>query len=184
MDKIYLYKVVTNKDPEAFGRIYDKYVDRIYRFIFFKVDTPEEAEDITSEVFLKSWQYLIGPNSYEIQNLSAFLYKLARNTVIDSYRKKKQSISFEELGDVMKDQNMDIAKFTDINMDFEYLWKVLEELKEDYKEAIVLRHIECLGIGEIAKILDKTNGSTRVLVHRAIATLRKKLKENQKQLPL
>src|SRR3989338_3490757 len=84
------------QDPQAFAEFYDQYVSRIYRFIFFKVSSVSDAQDLTSEVFLKTWQYLKESPQEEIKNLSAWVYRLARNTVIDWYRQQnKQPLSLE-----------------------------------------------------------------------------------------
>lgn len=69
----YLLFRAKNKDPESFTKVYDLYVERIYRFIFFKVANPEDAQDLTSEVFLKTWQYI--NDGKEVKNLNAFFIK-------------------------------------------------------------------------------------------------------------
>ena len=77
-------------DEEAFGQLYDKYVDPIYRFILLRVSNPDEARDLTSEVFLKSWQYLSSAEK-TVDNFKALVYRVARNLVIDFYRSQKNS---------------------------------------------------------------------------------------------
>jgi len=76
---------------EKFSEIYDQYIDKIYRFVYFKVSSEEVAEDITSKVFLKGWEAFqshgLGEDR-EILNTSAFLYQIARNAVTDHYREK------------------------------------------------------------------------------------------------
>ena len=57
-EKLLLYRVRTKKDPEAYGKIYDLYARRIYRFVYFKVSSEEEAQDLTADVFLKAWSFL------------------------------------------------------------------------------------------------------------------------------
>src|SRR3990167_3587779 len=78
------------KDPEAFAQLYDLYVTPIYRFIYFKVPTIQDTEDLTSEVFLKAWQY-ITDREEAIENLRSLLYKIARNLVVDFYRRRTQT---------------------------------------------------------------------------------------------
>src|SRR3989344_2015279 len=85
-EKLLLLKLRTTEDPEAFAKLYDIYAKRIYSFVFFKVSNREEAEDITSEVFLKAWRYINEKKS--IESFSGLLYKLARNCIIDLYRSK------------------------------------------------------------------------------------------------
>jgi len=85
-EKILLFKLQAKEDPEAFAKLYDIYARRIYSFVFFKVGNREEAEDITSEVFLKAWRYI--SEKKEIESFSGLLYKLSRNCIVDLYRKK------------------------------------------------------------------------------------------------
>ncbi|MFA6537252.1 MAG: sigma factor, partial [Patescibacteria group bacterium] len=73
-EKYLIYKVRQSKDAEAYGKLYDYYVERIYRFIFFKVNNVETAEDLTSEVFLKTWEYINKTNK-KISNLNALFYR-------------------------------------------------------------------------------------------------------------
>src|SRR3989344_5484924 len=152
-EKLLLLKV-RKKDPDAFGQIYDLYVTSIYRFIYFKVANRADAEDLTSEVFLKIWQYLIDCED-EIDNLRALIYKFGRNLVIDFYRQraKRELIGNEEI--------------------------VLAGVKDVYREVLVLRYIEELSISEMAKILEKSKGSVRVLLHRALKIVREVVKKNE-----
>src|SRR5437868_3511880 len=85
-EHILLYKLHVKQDPEAYAALYDTYVKQIYRFVYFKVSSHEEAEDITSEVFLKAWHYI--QEKREIKSFSGLLYRMARNCIIDLYRHK------------------------------------------------------------------------------------------------
>ena len=88
-----------SKDKEAFARVYDLYVVKIYRYIFFKVSNQNEAQDLTSEVFLKAWEYINSPSFKQVNNLNGFLYRIARNIVVDYYRQKKNRDIYE--GDIL-----------------------------------------------------------------------------------
>ena len=97
-EKYLIFKIKHSKDPDAYAKLYDFYIDRIYRFVLFKVSRIEDAEDITTEVFLKTWQY-IRTTDKRIANLNSLLYRMARNSVIDHYRSKQRtekSLSEEE----------------------------------------------------------------------------------------
>lgn len=174
-DKI-LYLRLKDKDKEAFIKTYELYVDHIYRFIYFKVSNAEEAEDLTSQVFLKVWDYVQNRQVVEHKNLKALLYKSARNLVIDHYRslKTRQNVSFEnELGEQdVVDKSQDIHRQAEIVSEMDNIEKMMLELKDEYKEIIILRFINELEISEIAQILNKNKGNVRVLIHRAIKALR------------
>ncbi len=182
-----LFARIKSKDRKAFIKAYDLYVDQIYRFVFFKVKSKEEAEDLTSETFLKAWNYIQENNIKEYKTLKALFYKIARNTVIDYYRKKNgdndvsldQDVQEEKRAIDIKDEKEDVHKKIETAIEIELVKKKLLELKEEYREVIILRYIEEFSISEIAKILDKSKGNVRVLIHRALKALKDLLKENK-----
>ena len=148
------------KDPEAFTQIYDLYVTPIYRFIYFKVATRQDAEDLTSEVFLKIWQY-VTETEEKIENLRALLYKIARNLVIDFYRqsaKKDITRDQELLSNVRDERQQSLLSQIETEFEMKSIEKVLRLMKDEYREVIILRFIEELSIREIADILDKSKG--------------------------
>lgn len=170
--KLLLLKLKT-KDPEAYGHFYDLYVTKIYRFIFFKVSSHEEAEDLTAETFLKIWEYLF--ENKKVDNLNAFTYQVARNIVIDFYRKKAQQQLIKDPEEVLEkivDPTPPIDKRLELTADWEEMESCLRQLKDEYREVIILKYIDQLSISEIAKVLNKSNGNVRVLAHRALNTLR------------
>ncbi len=170
-EKIILTKIKAG-DQNAFAELYDFYVDKIYRFIYFKVPTTNDAEDLTSEVFLRVWQYI--RDNIEIDNLKAFLYRVSRNAVIDFYRKnnKKETMSLDsvEVIDTMRTENL-IEKI-DNSIKIEKIYQKLDKLKEEYREVILFRFVDEYSIKEIAEIMGKSKGAIRVLLHRALEKIR------------
>lgn len=175
-DKI-LYLRLQDKDKEAFVKAYDLYLDSIYRFIFFKVGNKEEAEDLTSSVFLKTWDYIQTNKLKEFKTLKALLYKVARNTVIDYYRKQnqRQEISLDQGEDIVDviDEKANPVSEVELSFDFKSLEKKLNELKDEYREIILLKYVDELSIAEIASVLNKSQGNVRVLIFRAVNALKK-----------
>jgi len=186
-EKLILKKVQTG-NRETFAEIYDLYVVKIFRFIYLKTNSKETAEDLTSEVFLKGWKYLKnndGDNRMAgIDKVSSFLYKIARNTIIDFYRKKQiLTIGIDEkISDAIRDQSQDILANISARQDIEEIMKTLGEIKDEYREVVILRYVEDLPVSEIAEITGKTEGAARVLIHRAVKSLEKalKLRENER----
>ncbi|MFH1192225.1 MAG: RNA polymerase sigma factor [bacterium] len=170
-EKILLYKL-SLKDEKGFIEVYDLYVEKIYRFIFFKISNHEEAEDLTSEVFIKAWQY--AQENKEIKAIPSFLYAIARNKVIDLYRKrsKGKTVALDENIDTLKDGKYDIARKIDDDLGIEAISVFLNKLKAEYREALLLRYVDDFSIAEISKILGKKKGTVRVLIHRALEALR------------
>lgn len=175
-EKIILEKL-KHKDPGAYAEVYNRYVDKIYRFIFFKVSTQEEAEDIASEVFLKAWQY-INQGEGEIRNINAFFYQIARNAVIDYYRKKSrvELVREESILQSLEDHRQQrLLKEIDIRTDIKKVEGALKSLKDEYKDVILLRYVEEMSIEEISVAVDKSKGAVRVLIHRALKLLKEVL---------
>ncbi len=154
-------------DAEAFGLLFDKYSKKIYRFIYYKVATKELAEDFTSQCFLKAWEQV--STGVKISSFQAWIYKVARNLIIDYYRTREK----EELPLIYPEENIEseLKINPDKNLDIDYLQKILLELKFDVREIIILRFIEEMSIKEIAKIVDKSSANVRVIIHRALKEL-------------
>lgn len=173
-EKILLYRIFTKKDPEAYAELYDIYVQRIYRFVFFKVSNHENAEDITSEVFLKAWQFLIANSEEqpEIKSFSGLLYKIARNSIIDFYRSRaaKNDVALNEDLEVGDDGKWysDLAN----KIETEKIIQAIKKLKQEYQEVLTLKYVDELDIGEIAEITGKSQLSVRVTMHRALKKLK------------
>lgn len=176
-DKI-LFLKLKQKDKDAFIEAYDAYVDDIYRFIFFKVGTKEEAEDLSSQVFLKAWEHIQNNSLKDYNTIKALFYRIARNLVIDHYRKKsiRNEVSLDSdlraEGFDMKDEKADLVKEIDTASDISDINEKLMDLKDEYREVIILRYINELSTKEIAKLLGKKTGNIRVLIYRAIQALK------------
>lgn len=178
-EKVLLVRV-KRKDKSAFVEAYDNHVDQIYRFIYFKVSDQDDANDLTSQVFLKAWNYIQETGIKDVSSLRALFYKIARNTIIDFYRSraKSLSISIEGLEDVIADHR-DFAEDYENRDDFNRVVDKMLKLKNEYREILIFFYVEELSIKEIAKILNKNNGNVRVLLHRALKTLKQMLNERQ-----
>jgi len=161
---------------KKFSAIYDDYVDKIYRFIFIKVNSQEIAEDLTSETFLRCWE-AFKKNRNGIENLNAFLYRIASNLVIDHYREKgrTQVVSADCLPIV--DPTSDPSKKSLFKSDLETVRAGMANLKENYQEVLIWHYLDDLPISEIAKMLNKSEGAVRILLHRALKSLKKELEE-------
>jgi len=185
-EKLLLYKIKKN-DKEAFIKAYDLYVDQLHRFIYFKVGSREEAEDLVSAVFLKTWNYVLENTLRDHKTLKALLYKIARNLIIDHYRKNKdrENISLDgDNGIEIIDEKQSAIRGMELKTDLLVLETRLPELKDEYREVIILRFINELSIREIAEILDKTKGNVRVLIFRALKALKELLGADEKSLSL
>ena len=158
---------------KIFSKIYDRYIDKIYRFIFLKVNSQEIAQDLTSETFLRGWESF--KNGNKIENPQAFLYKIARNLVTDHYREKgrAQVVSAEFIPIVDPRQNLEEKSL--LNSDIDNVKMALASLPEEYQDVIIWHYLDGLAFSEIGQILHKSENAVRVQTHRALEKLRKKL---------
>lgn len=178
-EKYLLYQVQAQKSPDAFAELYDRYINKIYRFIYLKLSNKEEAEDTTSEVFLKVWNYLIDPAHTDVKSFSGFVYRMARNAIIDVYRKRANRQEFSlTLAEQVPGKNKEIEGIH-TEQELEHVLKTLKTMKSEYQEVIVLRYVDDLSIQEISEILGKKQTAVRVTLHRALTILKNMLNPHE-----
>lgn len=158
-------------DKRAFGRLYEQYLDEIYRFVLYKIGNQIIAEDITEDTFIKTWLSL--PRIYQkngkIDNLRAWLYRTANNQVIDYYRKKKPVENAEGLAQPAKQC---LESITDQRALSEQLTESIMALAPDFQQIIILRFINQLSHKETARIMNISENYSRVLQFRALERLK------------
>ena len=162
-----------NGDREAFTYIYDLHFDKIYRYIYVRVHSQAEAEDLTQDVFIKAYE---GIKSYKWRDLpfTAWLFRIAHNRVIDHVRKtsKEKKAPLEEAGAI---SSGDPVYMTEINYEIHQLKEALEKLPDAQREVASMRFISELSISEVALALGKSEGTVKALQFNAVASLRKLL---------
>jgi RNA polymerase sigma-70 factor (ECF subfamily) len=177
------------KPEKKFSKIYDEYINKIYRFIFLKVNSQAIAEDLTSETFLRCWESFkkgekSNPDSGNgIENIQAFLYKIARNLVIDHYREKGKAQMVPVEFEPIIDPKQDLEKKSLFDSDINQIRLALTDLKEDYQNVIIWHYLDDLPVIEVAKMMGRTEQATRVLLHRALKNLKNKLNQDWKSAP-
>src|SRR5438093_7239217 len=165
-------------DASAFGELYERYRDPIYRYCLSRTGTAHDAEDLTSDVFVKALQSI---DRYQDRGLPfvAFLYRIARNAAIDRARTLKQPLSVDELvTQPASRQNVEADAM--LAVDRSILLAALPELKTEHSDLIVMRFIEGYSALEVAAALGKTEGAVRTLQHRALERLRKEFDDAER----
>lgn len=167
-------------DPDALGILYERYYQGIYRYVYYRVSDSGLAEDLTSDIFVKM---LHGIESYSIQGVpfSAWLYRIARNRIIDHMRRQpeKTDVSLEEA----RVETIASGETTLENaLQRDELLKSVRVLTDDQRQVILLKFIEDLDNATIASVLGKTEGAVKSLQHRALDTLRHHIESTQLDL--
>lgn len=161
-----------------FVKLYDQYAPRIYRFICLKIESLQDSEDLTSEVFFRFWRKL-ADKSNKIDNPRAFLYRIANNLITDFYRRKPRAdlvIDPAENSILMEiPDKTDLNQKTNLDLDMEQVKKALKQLKNEYQDVIIWHYLDELSSKEISQITGKSEGAVRVLLHRALGTLKEKM---------
>jgi RNA polymerase sigma-70 factor (ECF subfamily) len=157
-------------EAEAFGDLYERHVDAIYRYVYFRVDNAAEAEDLTATVFLKAWEAL-GRYRDNDMRFRALLYRIAHNLIIDRHRTRKSEEPLESAdghsADLRETEAGIIARER-----LQRLSAALARLEPAQQQVLTLRFIGGLSHAETAQVVGKSDGAVRVLQHRALAALR------------
>lgn len=166
-----------NSKQKKFEAIYDQFVEKIYRFVCVKVNSNEIAEDLTSDTFLRCWQvYKNDQNA--IDNVQAFLYKIANNLIIDHYRTKGRMKTVSADAYPISDPRINIVKTAENNLDIGNIKTVLAGLdNSDYQNVVIWHYVDDLSVPEIAEIMEKTEENVRVMLHRALKAVKNKIEE-------
>jgi RNA polymerase sigma-70 factor (ECF subfamily) len=169
-------RVVATRDADAFGELYDRYVERVYRYLYFRTGSHPEAEDLTEQVFLKAWE-AIGRYRWQGRPFLAWLYRLAHNAHIDAVRSSKPTTSLNNddrpLNVPSTSASVELARA----LDAEVLAGALNQLTLEQQQVIIMKFIEGLDNEQIAQTMDRREGAIRALQMRALMRLRRVLEQ-------
>ena len=164
-------------DPQAFAGLYDAYVERVSRFVYFRIADRADMEDLVSQVFLKAWEnldrYKTGSSPF-----IAWLYTIARNLVIDHYRTKKNSLPLDEAL-ALPSELQPPDEVAQLRFDLEAMRDALQSLSADQQQALILKYIAGLPNDSIAKIMNKQEGTVRGLHMRGLQALAKHMQKKE-----
>lgn len=158
---------------EAFGELYARYLDPIYRYIRTRVDKTADAEDLCEAVFLSTFEAL---DRYQERGhpFSAYLYQVARNRLADHYRTREIRVDLDQVSEPAAADADPEAAYAQRERVLDAVHS-LRKLREDYQEVIRLRVILELPTSTVAMWMDRSPGAVRVLLHRALVALREEL---------
>ncbi len=164
-------------DTDAFGKIYDAFLTPIYRYVVFRF--PQElAEDLVADVFVKAWEKLHTYRHRAGVPFSAWLFRIARYSIIDAYRATR---GFEELSEELMDEDRenDPQTRTERGLSISMVRQALQKLSKDYRDVLLLHYVAGLGHKEIGAALSMTEGYVRILKFRGLKKLEELLPQNE-----
>lgn len=168
-DERNLVKRAIARDRDAFARLYDRFVDKIYRYVYFKVGSRTEAEDLTAQAFLKAWE-AIGAYQYTERPFAAWLYRIAHNLVVDHFRTRRDVSSLEDLPP-MEERQQDLDDIISQRLTADVLRRAMTRLTLEQQQVLVLRFLEGYSTEQVAHLMGKNPGAVRTLQHRALVGL-------------
>ncbi len=158
-------------DPEAFGILYERYVDRIYSYVYYRTGNHADAEDLTAKTFYRAMQHI---RHYQDRGLpfSAWLYRIAHNLVANWHRdrSKRQMVSLDELHSLTFGEGLERA--AEKRERAEMLLRAIRRLPPERQELLILKFVEHLSNAEIGKIMGRSEGAIKSLYHRTLLSLR------------
>jgi RNA polymerase sigma-70 factor (ECF subfamily) len=157
-------------DERSFTGLYDRYYDRIYRHLYYRVGRAEDAEDLTQQVFLQAWRAL-GRYRQGTTPFVAWLFTIAHNTVISFYRRNKGAFSLDDLAEHASPDG--VEEPTETRLEHERARQAMARLKPEQQLVLSMRFLESLDYRDIGAALGKSEGNVRVIQHRALHDLRR-----------
>src|SRR5258708_4813133 len=157
----------------AFGQLYELYFEKIYKFIYFRVSHKEVAEDLAEEVFIRAWSKI---THVKEDSFGGWLYQIAKNRVIDYYRQKKTDIDIDQIANILESDN-DLNRDANAVIEHQVFLGLLKQLSPEQQIIIKLKFLEDLSNAEISELISKSEGSIRVVQHRAIQKLQELFNE-------
>jgi RNA polymerase sigma-70 factor (ECF subfamily) len=168
---------LAKEDPEAFGELYERYVAKIYNYIYYRVGDQDEAEDLTARTFFRALRKI---GSYEERGLpfSAWLYRIAHNLVANWHRSqsRRKSVQLDELITATSDVSSPGA-LVEKQEAREALLDVIRELPEDRQQLLILKFVERMPNAKIGQVMGRSESSIKSLYHRTLKTLRSDLQD-------
>ena len=152
-----------------FTNLYEEYSDAIFRYVFYRLRNRDEALDVVQVVFSNLWHYI--EQGRTIEYPKAFLYRSARNALINSVRDKKAHLSLDELTDGGFEVAYTEADRDELERQQEIVSRI-DQIDGSYREVLVLRYVNGLKVKEIAALLDETENNISVRIHRGLQKLK------------
>jgi RNA polymerase sigma-70 factor (ECF subfamily) len=162
-------------DAEAFGMLYDRYADQVFRVVYHRLGDRQDAEDVTAEVFVKALRAI---DAYRPSRAPfwGWLHRIAANAVVDHVRARKATVSLDSVADA-PDGTLGVEQQVIRRLEADRAWQAVADLCPAQRTAVTLRLGRDLPIADIAGRMDRTEGAVKLLLNRGLTTLRQRLVE-------
>lgn len=172
-----------NGESAAFGKLYDTYLPKIYRFVFLKTGRKQDAEDLTHQIFASAWENM---SRYELKGFpfSSWLYRIANNAVIDYYRTWKHYQSIDAVPEEIFAETTNLETKLDAAFDIHIIKTALQKLEPDQQNILIMKFVDDLSNKEIAAVVGKSEGAVRVIQHRALKQLKQHVDARKPHPPI
>jgi RNA polymerase sigma-70 factor (ECF subfamily) len=166
-------------DSESFGILYERYVNRIYNYIYYRTGNPSEAEDLTARVFLRAHRH-IGRFKNLGLPFSAWLYRIAHNLVANWHRdnSRRNEIPLDDNSHLVHRGELPEAQIID-QQDFERLLQVIRHMSAERQQLVILKFVERMSNSDIGVIIGRSEGAVKSLYHRTLIELRNELEHGE-----
>jgi RNA polymerase sigma-70 factor (ECF subfamily) len=177
-DEVALVARAKQFDRAAIAELYRRYVQRVYRYVYYRMGDKSTAEDLTAEVFLRA---LEGLETYSYRGVPfvAWLYRIAQAKVADYYRRRARRGETLPLDERLVSKEEDLATFVEHQGTYKDLYAALQRLTEEQQQVVTLKFLAGLNNAEVAYVMGKTEGAVKALQHRALASLQRILGEGE-----
>ncbi|NJN97212.1 MAG: sigma-70 family RNA polymerase sigma factor [Anaerolineales bacterium] len=166
-------------DPEAFGRLYELYVDKIYNYIYYRLGNHHEAEDLTAKVFHRALNHIPHYNNKGAP-FAAWLYRIAHNLLVNWRRdnSRRQIVGLEDV-DLSGDKQEGPQQAVEQANESELLLAAIQHLPRERQELLVLKFVERMSNAEIGRVMGRSEGAIKSLYHRTLVSLKELLTEQE-----
>jgi RNA polymerase sigma-70 factor (ECF subfamily) len=161
-------------DREAFGRLYERYVDRIYNYVYYRTGNSHDAEDLTARIFFRAFGH-IGDYQNIGAPFAAWLYRIARNMVANWYRDNKSGRLLPLESAYGKGDRDGPEAMIELMEDREALLAAIRQLPPERQELLIFKFVERLPNAEIGQIMGRTEGAIKLLYYRTLQSLRREM---------
>ena len=168
-------------DREAFGALYERYVFRVFRHVYYLTSDPHTAEDLTAQTFLNALEAI---PRYEMRGVPflAWLLRIAYNLTVNHRKVRRNGTTQLPEGLEIEGTTYSPEASCEAKADGERVWEGVRRLRDDQRQVIVMRFIDGLSYPDIARVLGKSIGAVRVIQYRALCALRRKLEDDLGQV--